>query len=271
MTSSNIKYTSSKAIEHFNVGATLMRITGYVDCIEGLKELPKSASKWIYKCIVNNNDGKRVRILFWGDSALRYNKEIAMYQIIKISGGTIKLANPTYRRSGDTVSDKEFQFGCASTLEVLGMFNISKNADGAIKKTITYRPIEMIDVCTAREPVMITGWLKEPFRSISTTSGTSYGSGMICTDTHRMTVQVATFIPNEELREGMKLTVKGTIDRRLDAFVLNANSMDQIAVVPGAPMMSEDDMEDAVESPPLNPKREADFSESSDGKKQKID
>ncbi|XP_011313001.1 uncharacterized protein [Fopius arisanus] len=241
MTSSNIKYTSSKAIEHFNVGATLMRITGYVDCIEGLKELPKSASKWIYKCIVNNNDGKRVRILFWGDSALRYNKEIAMYQIIKISGGTIKLANPTYRRSGDTVSDKEFQFGCASTLEVL-------------------------DVCTAREPVMITGWLKEPFRSISTTSGTSYGSGMICTDTHRMTVQVATFIPNEELREGMKLTVKGTIDRRLDAFVLNANSMDQIAVVPGAPMMSEDDMEDAVESPPLNPKREADFSESSDGK-----
>ncbi|XP_063993664.1 uncharacterized protein LOC135171206 [Diachasmimorpha longicaudata] len=94
-----------------------MKIIGYVDCIEGLRELPKSPSKWIYKCILNNNDGRRVRILCWGDDALKYNDDIKMYQVLRITGGIIKAANPQYRRSTDTVSDKEFQFdvGALST------------------------------------------------------------------------------------------------------------------------------------------------------------
>ncbi|XP_063987903.1 uncharacterized protein LOC135168012 [Diachasmimorpha longicaudata] len=102
MTSPPIKYTTNRAIDRFNVGATLMKIIGYVDCIEGLRELPKSPSKWIHKCILNNNDGRSVRILCWGDDALKYKDEIKMYQIIKITGGIIKAANPQYRRSTDT-------------------------------------------------------------------------------------------------------------------------------------------------------------------------
>ncbi|XP_063984904.1 uncharacterized protein LOC135169925 [Diachasmimorpha longicaudata] len=80
MTSPPIKYTTNRAIDHFNVAATLMKIIGYVDSIEDLRELPKSPSKWIYKCILNNNDGRRVRILCSGDDALKYKDEIKMYQ-----------------------------------------------------------------------------------------------------------------------------------------------------------------------------------------------
>ncbi|XP_015118963.1 uncharacterized protein LOC107042431 isoform X2 [Diachasma alloeum] len=272
MASTKIKYTSSKAIDHFNAGATLMRIVGYVDSIEGLRELPKSASKWIYKCVLNNNDDKKVRIIFWGDDALKYNSEIVMYQIIKITGGVIKEANLQYRRSGDTVSDKEFQFGRGSTLEVLGTFDIANGADEALNKVVKYQSIEIKDVCSARGPVEISGWLKEPFRSISTASGASYGSAMICSEVHRMTVHVTTFVPNENLLEGMKIKIRGTIDRRSNAFVLNTATMDQVSIIPGAPTMTEDEMDEAVESPPLVLKRESeDIMEITIEKKQKCD
>ncbi|XP_063976110.1 uncharacterized protein LOC135167885 isoform X1 [Diachasmimorpha longicaudata] len=141
MTSPPIKYTTNRAIDHFNVAATLMKIIGYVDCIEGLRELPKSPSKWIYKCILNNNDGRRVRILCSGDDALKYKDEIKMYQIIKITGGIIKAANPQYRRSTDTVSDKEFQFARRSTFDIFGTFNITNGADNGRSKVISYKKL----------------------------------------------------------------------------------------------------------------------------------
>ncbi|XP_015118782.1 uncharacterized protein LOC107042297 [Diachasma alloeum] len=259
MPSSKIKYSSTKAIDNFSPRASLMKIIGYVDCIEGLKELPKSASKWIHKCILNNNDGRRVRIIFWGDDALKYNDELKMYQILKITGSTIKEANAMYRRSGDTVGNKEFQFGRGSTIETLGGFKIANGAGGGTK-AITYTPIKMAEVCEARHPVMVTGWLKEHFRSITTSNGTSYGCGLICTEVHQMTVHIATFVPREDLIAGMKIAVKGTIDRRFDAFVLHTSSMDGITIVPGAEVMSEDEMDEAVESPPLVLKREVDVS-----------
>ncbi|XP_015121482.1 uncharacterized protein LOC107044196 [Diachasma alloeum] len=272
MASPPVKFTTSKAIDHFNAGATLMKITGYVDCIEGTRELPKSPSKWIYKCILNNNDQKRVRIIFWGDDALKYKKEISMYQILKITGGVIKEANPTYRRSGDTVSSKEFQFGRGSTLEILGTFDVANGASDEKKEVATFERIEMKDVCTASSPVIVSGWLKEHFRSVNIANGASYRCGMICTDVYRMTVHVTTFVPRPDFVEGMKLDVKGTIDRRADAFVINVKSMEEITVVPFAPMMTEDQMDDAVESPPLTSKRDAgDHPEDETGKKQKVD
>ncbi|XP_011313087.1 uncharacterized protein [Fopius arisanus] len=272
MPSPPTKFTTSKAIDHFNAGATLMKITGYVDCIEGIKELPNSPSKWLYKCILNNNDQRRVRILFWGDDACKYNTEISMYQILKITGGVIKEANPTYYRSGDTVGKKEFQFGRGSTLEILGIFDIVNDASGSKKEAITFARIEMKDVCTAKSPVIVSGWLKEHFRSIITANGASYGCAMICTDVHRITVHVTTFVPKPEFVEGMKIDVQGSIERRADAFFFNVKSMEQITAVPFAPVMTEDEMDDAVESPPLTPKRDADdCSQNGTEKRQKLD
>ncbi|XP_015120447.1 uncharacterized protein LOC107043440 [Diachasma alloeum] len=203
---------------------------------------------------------------------MKYNNEIVMYQILKITGGVIKEANPIYRRSGDTVSNKEFQFSRGSILEVLGMFDVANGASDDKNKVVTFKPIEMRDVCNAREPVMVSGWLKEYFTSITTSNGASYRCGMICTDVHRMTIHVTTFVPKAELLEGMKINVKGTIDRRGDAFVLNATSMDQITAVPSAPRMSEDGMDDAVESPPLTSNRDADgYPPNGNDKKQKVE
>ncbi|XP_063993666.1 uncharacterized protein LOC135171208 [Diachasmimorpha longicaudata] len=171
--------------------------------------------------------------------------------IIKLTGGIIKAANPQYRRSTDTVNDKECQFGRGSTFDILGTFNITNGADNGRSKVISYEKIEMENVCAAREPVQITGWLKEPFRSITTVSGSSYGCGMFCTRVHRMTIHVVTYIPREDLIEGIKMTIIGRVDRRGDGFVLNINSMDDIASLTEDVALNEDELDDAVEAPPL--------------------
>ncbi|XP_063979058.1 uncharacterized protein LOC135163511 [Diachasmimorpha longicaudata] len=115
----------------------------------------------------------------------------------------------------------------------------------------------MENVCAARGPVQITGWLKEAFRSITTVSGSSYGCGMFCTRVHRMTIHVVTYIPREDLIEGIKMTIKGRVDCRGDGFVLNINSMDDIAVLTEDVALNEDELDDAVEAPPLILKRGA--------------
>ncbi|XP_011312303.1 uncharacterized protein [Fopius arisanus] len=120
---------------------------------------------------------------------------------------------------------------------------------------------------------MVTGWIKEHFRGISTSTGASYGAGMICTAVHRLNIHVTAFVPRDDLVEGIKVSVKGTVNRRGDALIMHAKDMSCIEIIPGVENMTEDEMDEAVEAPPLTSvKREAsDVPHGNDGKKSKID
>ena len=48
---------------------------GFVDVIEGTRNV-RPLKKPLYKFILNNDDGRRVRILMWDDHALKYAPRI---------------------------------------------------------------------------------------------------------------------------------------------------------------------------------------------------
>ncbi|XP_011312649.1 uncharacterized protein [Fopius arisanus] len=120
MTSEQYQFTSTEEMNNFEDGDTAMELTGYVDAIEGMKEL-KTHQKRVFKFVLNNGAGKRMRVLLWAGDALKYQSQITMYQVIELTMGTIRDMNlKSPLPPGKDYVLTEYHFQTASTLTCLG-------------------------------------------------------------------------------------------------------------------------------------------------------
>ncbi|CAG9772096.1 unnamed protein product [Ceutorhynchus assimilis] len=66
-------------IDSFVVGDNTIELIGYVDEINGSKQV-KNNTKTLFKFILNNGQGRRIRILMWDEMAKKFEQTIVNKQ-----------------------------------------------------------------------------------------------------------------------------------------------------------------------------------------------
>ncbi|XP_043471969.1 uncharacterized protein LOC122504787 [Leptopilina heterotoma] len=196
MSSTEFEFTSEEEIGAFNDGDKSMELLGFVDAIDGLKEL-KTSQKHLFKFVLNNNSGVRMRVLVW---------------VIRITGGTVKMSNPNFRVSKENVNFLEFHVQSYSTMEILGNF-----LGHRVEFKETFRSILFDEVMIIEGDVETEGYLKVPFVEV-TTPNSKYAQGIIVDGFYRLTVQIALFMINDKFVKGAHLRLRGEMNKEAGCF-----------------------------------------------------
>ncbi|XP_043283139.1 uncharacterized protein [Venturia canescens] len=75
-TATTEEFTSNEEMDEFIAGDETISFTGYIDSIEGSKLVGKGVKKVLYKFVVNNGKGKKMRVLMWEEVAKKYEASL---------------------------------------------------------------------------------------------------------------------------------------------------------------------------------------------------
>ncbi|XP_011313006.1 uncharacterized protein [Fopius arisanus] len=201
MTSSTIEMTSDAEIDGFEPGDASMELIGYVETIEGMREI-RSPQKHLFKFIINNGNDKRMRVLMWAKEALKYLPQITLKQIVSLTMGTISAVNPKFKGSYENMADTEFNVQTTSDVTFHGVYGETAQC------FLSYEEVPLQRVSTMTMPMCIEAFLRSPFKLVSTING-SYGAGLVVDPNYKLAVQITNFKDNENLTQGVCLKLKG--------------------------------------------------------------
>ncbi|XP_043270336.1 uncharacterized protein [Venturia canescens] len=86
-TATTEEFTSNEEMDEFIAGDETIYFTGYIDSIEGSKLVDKGVKKVLYKFVVNNGKGRKMRVLMWEEVANKYEASLRCKDIIRIWNG----------------------------------------------------------------------------------------------------------------------------------------------------------------------------------------
>ncbi|XP_043270334.1 uncharacterized protein [Venturia canescens] len=75
-TATTEEFTSNEEMDEFIAGDETIYFTGYIDSIEGSKLVDKGVKKVLYKFVVNNGKGRKMRVLMWEEVANKYEASL---------------------------------------------------------------------------------------------------------------------------------------------------------------------------------------------------
>ncbi|XP_011313577.1 uncharacterized protein, partial [Fopius arisanus] len=124
---------------------------GYIESMLQLSQV-KTYQKYIYKVIMNNNRGTKVRVVFWSNKAVEWSSKLSLYQIIEVTGCTV--ADVKFQYDSDlkgVIAPQELHVQEFSTINVLGMFN---QANAIVEQEVIYTETS-IETCLehGRQPI----------------------------------------------------------------------------------------------------------------------
>lgn len=102
----------------------------------------------VLKFTLNNAGTIRIKVLIWGTGpAHKWEKEIKMWSVLEIRGGTVKLSNIRFR--DPAVHALEYHVQLSSDITILGDYN----QDNRLPRTIIKKTIDLADVMFESGPV----------------------------------------------------------------------------------------------------------------------
>ncbi|XP_034951710.1 uncharacterized protein [Chelonus insularis] len=72
-------FTSNNVINNFQHNSNVSEISGFIDSIEGTKYV-NGKNQW--SIIINNDQGRRIRVVFWSDLAVKYFQKTKFHSIM---------------------------------------------------------------------------------------------------------------------------------------------------------------------------------------------
>ncbi|XP_044019552.1 uncharacterized protein LOC122859934 [Aphidius gifuensis] len=175
-----------------------------------------------------------MKVLILGtSSADQWEKEIKMWSVLEIRGGTVKLGNVRFR--DPAVHDMEYYVQSSSDITILGQYNPVNQ----LPRTITKKTIDLSDVMFENGYVEIDCYIQTQPRTVQMYR-TSCGQCQVTDGYYRLTINIVDYTPNEKLVMGTPITIAGEFSH--DSSFFSISNMDDISIREGGAIMSADDL-----------------------------
>ncbi|XP_011313007.1 uncharacterized protein [Fopius arisanus] len=223
-------------------------IVGYIHSMEGLIPV-KTFQKWVYKIIVSNITGMKVRVTFWRDLAVDYSKKLQMCQIVEITGctgGEVKFQfDPELK---GVIAPMELHVQALSTVKILGHFDIATASPG---QQLTWEPVSTADCLSFKDkPITVSGYLKTEFIVFKTTSGIPLAHGNLADGSYPLCIQIDGYKPVTPLEKGSFVIFNGKIEKsKPGSFFLRVDGMKNVVVDNNRPKLSLKQLKSAIYPP----------------------
>ncbi|XP_057340240.1 uncharacterized protein LOC130677488 [Microplitis mediator] len=170
----------------------------------------------LFKIIVNNGNGNRVRVLFWGQKATEFSEILCIRNVISITRARASKANKRFNNLADDVGPIELSITNASTVQVATDF-FPDDIDNS-----TPRIVKLEDAPNERGRLSVSGWLKLPFAPV-VSYGSTIGSGVLINGKFQLRVQVLDYRTPITIAQGAHVTIicESGLDRSLSSSILN--------------------------------------------------
>uniref|UniRef100_A0A1Y1KMN4 Replication protein A OB domain-containing protein n=1 Tax=Photinus pyralis TaxID=7054 RepID=A0A1Y1KMN4_PHOPY len=236
-----VVFTTNEEIDAFQPGDNTIEITAYVDCVEGTKCVGVN-KKTLFKFIINNDNGRRIKVLLWEEAAKRYESNISNRQIIHIERALYLPCHPTYYRKENDLLPFEISFTKNTTLIILGTYGTNTSSENEY----TFTTIK--DCTNVKGTIKLEAYIKVPFEKV-TTNYSSFGSGAIVEDIYKLRIHINNFEANPQLLKGTHILVTGEIKKdKYDSIYLHINKMTDIEVM-DEKMLSANDLKKGIHTP----------------------
>ncbi|XP_011313012.1 uncharacterized protein [Fopius arisanus] len=194
-----------------------------------MKEL-KTHQKRVFKFVLNNGAGKRMRVLLWAGDALKYQSQITMYQVIELTMGTIRDMNLKFPLPpGKDYVLTEYHFQTASTLTCRGFY----------KKDDSYRDYEEVslgEIMTKTTRICTEVYIRTPFKSVTTATEVQ-AMGLTVDKQFKLSVGIVSYTPNPEIVPGVCVKIRGILEKnKMGGVFLKVDDMSCIEIVAGKTM-----------------------------------
>ncbi|XP_043286866.1 uncharacterized protein [Venturia canescens] len=223
-TATTEEFTSNEEMDEFIAGDETIYFTGYIDSIEGSKLVGKGVKKVLYKFVVNNGKGRKMRVLMWEEVTKKYEASLRCRDIIRIWNGKALAVNPNFANASDDVIAVELSVQRSTRVDIMGQFKTEE-------QQCYTRVLLRNSTADSNQLIVVEGFIKVPFFT-STTGNSIYGMGAITDGQYKLRVHIAQYSDIESLGIGAHIEVRGEI--RKDKFgspYLQAKDMGQIIIV----------------------------------------
>ncbi|XP_057329914.1 uncharacterized protein LOC130670518 [Microplitis mediator] len=216
-------FTSNDEIDEFADGDTLIQLKGYIDSVDGIKTVRDG--KKILRFIVNNGNGRRVRVLVWDNFTQSYATHVCVNKIVSFSRLRCSPASNEYANPNEDVIKKE--------LNVIGCTKVTWG-EKLVGKVVEPKKIELQNIIEEYGLVSADAYIGIEFEE-SRYRNNVHGNGAITDGTFRVKVQVQSYSQEaaDLLKPGTHVKVTGKIwrDKVYDYAYIQCNSMADIVQI----------------------------------------
>ncbi|XP_011312994.1 uncharacterized protein [Fopius arisanus] len=266
MESEDILWTENEEIASYEAGNTMMDIVGYIESVEALSSV-KTYQKWIYKIILNNNKGSKVRVVFWKEKALEWSSKLTLSEIVEITCCTVADVKFQFDRDlKGVIVPQELHVQDFSTIQVLGKFDLAHSQLNEVQFQET-----TIEHCLehGKTPIAVRGYVKNDFVIFKTIGQMSMANGNIVDGHFRLCVQIRDYknSSDSKLEKGAYAIFYGKIDMsKPGSSYLSVDGMNKVIIDETKPKMPLEKLRLSFHKIPTpkpdrdtcNPKRSAD-------------
>ncbi|XP_074111088.1 uncharacterized protein LOC141535164 [Cotesia typhae] len=217
-------FTTNDEINYWVIGDDTIELCGYIDQIEGMKKVSGGKSQGqgmssLFKIIINNGSGSRVRVLFWGQKAIEFSGTLRNGNIVTINRSRASEVNRRFSNPADGVGPVELSITNASAIEIANNLFDSDDDDSQPKI------VKLEDAPDSSGRLSISGWLKLPFASV-VSYGSTIGSGVIIDGMYKLRVSISDYRTPVTILKGAYVTIIGetTLDSSQRSSILMVRS-----------------------------------------------
>lgn len=219
-----INFASDEMLETIQVEDSTVEIVGFVDEIDGPKNVGKEEMYTLLKFLLNNNSRHRIQVVAWNEEVERVKHHLQPNRIIHIDGAKAKIPKVSDFNHGTLPF--ELIIRSNTIINSLGEFNIKDNIQ------IKHVPIiELIDIPDyLNQYIFVQGFIKTNFNALSNNQKT-FGYGSITNGVHKLQIQIMNYEQTTSFEKGEQVQVKGIVKVTNDIFFLNVENISDIKLL----------------------------------------
>ncbi|XP_057338160.1 uncharacterized protein LOC130676151 [Microplitis mediator] len=215
--------TSNDKFDRLEVGCNFIKITGMAEDIEGLRKL--SRSKTLFRFVMNNGTGRRIRVLAFDEDAIEVQDKIKPNGIYSLTRLRCAAVNLQYFKEADGVLNQELHITSKSKVTKLGSRQTNP---------VEVKLVKMSEIAELFSVIRLQGFISDKIENDSKNSKLSCGSGAITDSVIQVQVNVFNILPSDEVsEEGTHVEVCGrlTRDKNYGLTYLQCSKMSDITKV----------------------------------------
>ncbi|XP_034934868.1 uncharacterized protein [Chelonus insularis] len=231
-------FTTNLCIDNYQRQDSTIQICGYVDSIEGITKI---VHKTMWSLILNNNQGRRVRVIFFEELATIYSQLIHHRSIVTLNNAYCRKCHNTYGILQENLHQ----------VELVARSSTKISLSSIIFDMIQPLECQMIDVFRKYSIKYITGYVKSNFTLIENRKS-SYQSGVVTDGRFEVNVRIFDHKINPNIKIGKLLIflAESQVDNRDYSSYLAVPKMSDIRVLDFT--MSIENLELGILAPPRN-------------------
>ncbi|XP_044591983.1 uncharacterized protein LOC123270111 [Cotesia glomerata] len=208
--------------------------------LRGTKQVPSGkghGTTSLFKIIVNNGTGNRVRVLFWGQKATEFSTILRIRNVITITRAKASAVNVKFNNPADNVGLIELSVTNSSTIQV------ARNLFQDDVDNSPPRVVKLEDAPNERGRLAVSGWLKLPFGPV-VSFGSTIGSGVIIDGKFKLRVHVHDYRLPITFPQGahIKVICESGLDRNEVSTILTVRSSADVSLDASKPPLTESEM-----------------------------